>query len=320
MKLVVSYKRVGAALLLVLCVVVFWQVLLSTSAVEIEVNRLVYEKNSLYQRIYVYERGSVATLKFGKRSHVPMQSQVDTDNLRRHMLEYTRLMFCGLLYQPQPQRVLVLGLGGGVIPREMLHYYPGIEIDVVEIDGEIPPIAERFFGFATDEKLKVHVDDGRMFVKKRLRRNDADKYDIVILDAFNGDYIPFHMMTREFLDEVKGVLADDGVVIANVFSSDLLFDAEMKTFLAVFERCQVFVGSSSSNAMLVSPGPAGRTLTIKEAVGRAKEVQKERKLAFNLVTIARRLRPDMRPDTRAEVLTDDRAPVNWLRMQDKERD
>ena len=298
-----------------LCAAVFLQGLSSVSAVEIAVNRLVYEKNSLYQRIYVYERGSVATLKFGKRTRVPMQSQVDTDDLRRHMLEYTRLTFCGLLYQPQRKRALVLGLGGGVIPREMRHYYPDLEIDVVEIDGDVPPIAERFFGFAADDRLRVHVEDGRMFVKKQLRRDSADKYDIVILDAFNGDYIPFHLMTREFLEEVKGILADDGVVIANVFSSSLLFDAEMKTFLAVFGRCQVFAGSSSSNAMLVSPGAGGRMLTIKEAVDRAKEVQRERKMAFNLVAIARRLRLDILPDTRAEILTDDRAPVNRLRLQ-----
>ena len=116
------------------------------------------------------------------------------------------------------------------------------------------------------------------------------------------------------------MLADDGVVIANVFSSNLLFDAEMKTFLAVFGQCQVFVAWRSTNAMLVSPGPSGRILTTKEAVDRAKEVQRERKLAFNLITVARRLRPDMQPDTRAEVLTDDRAPVNWLRSQEKERE
>jgi spermidine synthase len=159
-----------------------------------------------------------------------------------------------------------------------------------------------------------------MFVKKHLRRDSAEKYDIVILDAFNGDYIPFHMMTKEFLEEVQGVLADDGVVIANVFSSNLLFDAEMKTFLAVFGQCQVFVAWRSTNAMLVSPGKAGRILTTKDAVKHAKEVQSDRKLAFNLVKIARRLRRDIEPDTRAEVLTDDRAPVNWLRMQEKERE
>ncbi len=235
------------------------------------------------------------------------------------MLEYTKLAFCGLLYKPEPERMLVLGLGGGVIPREMHHYFPGLEIHVVEIDPEIPLIAKRFFGFRQDDKLRVHIADGRMFIKKQLRRDPVPKYDIVILDAFNSDYIPFHLMTKEFLEEVKGVLAEDGVVVANVFYDNRLFDAELKTFLTVFGRCLVFVGGYSMNAMLVAPGPTGPTLTVREAAGRAKILQRKHRLAFDLLTVAKRLRPNIRPDSRAKVLTDDRAPVNWLRTQETRR-
>ena len=42
-----------------------------------------------------------------------MQSQVNLSNLRQHMLEYTMLAFCGLLYNSEPERMLMLGLGGG---------------------------------------------------------------------------------------------------------------------------------------------------------------------------------------------------------------
>jgi len=281
--------------------------------------RLIHKKNSLYHRIFVYRSGSVVTLQFGKRRLVQVQSQVNLNNLRKHMLEYTRLAFCGLLYAPEPKKMLVLGLGGGVIPREMHHYLPALEIDVVEIDPEIPLIAKRFFGFRQDDKLRVHIADGRMFIKKQLRRDPVPKYDIVILDAFNSDYIPFHLMTKEFLEEVKGVLAEDGVVIANVFYSNRLFDAELKTFLAVFGRCQVFFGAYSTNAMLVAPGPTGPTLTVKEAVGRARMLQRKHRPGFDVLTVAKQLRPDTRPDSRAKVLTDDRAPVNWLRTQERKK-
>jgi spermidine synthase len=247
---------------------------------------------------------------------VELQSQVNLSNLRQQRLEYTRLAFCGLLYQPQPKRVLVLGLGGGVIPREMHYYYPDIEIDVVEIDPDIPPIAKQYFGFSTDDKLKVHIDDGRMFIKKQLLQEPVPKYDIIILDAFNSEYIPFHLMTSEFLDQVNGVLADDGVVVANVFYSNRLFDAELKTFLAVFERCQVFQGKRSMNAMLAAPGPNCTTLTVREAVKQAKMLQYKHKPAFDMLTVARQLKPNIHPDANAKVLTDDRAPVNWLREQE----
>jgi len=308
-----------AAIILMFCVAAFCQLLFVSVVVARGFGRLIHKKNSLYHRIFVYRSGSVVTLQFGKRRLVQVQSQVNLNNLRKHMLEYTRLAFCGLLYVPEPKKMLVLGLGGGVIPREMHHYLPALEIDVVEIDPEIPLIAKRFFGFRQDDKLRVHIADGRMFIKKQLRRDPVPKYDIVILDAFNSDYIPFHLMTKEFLEEVKGVLAEDGVVIANVFYSNRLFDAEFKTFLAVFGRCQVFFGDYSTNAMLVAPGPRSPMLTIKEAVGRARMLQRKHKLTFNVLTVAKRLRPDTRPEPHTKVLTDDRAPVNWLRTQERKK-
>ncbi len=276
---------------------------------------LAYQKNSLYHRIFVFRRGSTYSLRFGKRRGALYQSAVDVNNLRQHLLEYTRLCFAGLLYKPEPERVLVVGLGGGVIPREMRHYFPDLLIDVVEIDPEIPKVAERFFGFQPDARLLVHVSDGRMYIKSLLREESPPKYDLIILDAFNSEYIPFHLMTKEFLEELRGVLADDGAVVANVFSDNRLFHAEMKTFLEVFGRCQAFLGSRSVNAMLVSPGPSGVTFTRQEAATLAAALQEKHDFAFDLRRVARRLRPDIRLSPRAMLLTDDRAPVNWLREQ-----
>jgi spermidine synthase len=277
--------------------------------------RLIHKEDSLYHGIFVYQMGSVVTLRFGKQPSVQMQSQVDISNLRRHRFEYTKMAFCGLLYKPEPHRILVLGLGGGVIPREMHHYFPLAQIDVAEIDPAIPGIAKKYFGFAEDDRLKVHIADGRMFIKEQLRKETGKKYDIVILDAFNGEYIPFHLMTKEFLEEVKGVLAEDGVVVANVFSNNRLFDAEWATFLAVFGQCQVYVGNQTVNAMLAAPGSKGRTITIDEALSRANILQSRIRPAFEMATVAKLLRPNMRPDPRTKVLTDDRAPVNRLREQ-----
>ena len=293
----------------------FWQSMFAGAANGEQWGRLIHKENSLYHGIFVYQMDSVVTLRFGKQPTVQMQSQVDISNLRQHRLEYTKMAFCGLLYQPEPKRILVLGLGGGVIPREMHHYFPSAEIDVAEIDPEIPKIAKKYFVFAEDDRLKVHIADGRMFIKEQLRKEPGKKYDIVVLDAFSSEYIPFHLMTKEFLEEVKGVLAEDGVVVANVFYNNRLFDAEWATFLAVFGRSQVFIGNYTVNAMLAAPGPKGQTLSIDEAVSRANILQSRIRPAFEMVTVANQLRPNMRPDPRTKVLTDDRAPVNRLREQ-----
>jgi spermidine synthase len=280
--------------------------------------RLILQKDSLYHRIFVYQDGSLMTLQFGRMRTDVVQSQVDLSNLRRNMHEYTTLSFCGLLYKSDPKTMLVVGLGGGVIPREMHHYFPDMKIDVAEIDPDIPPIAEKYFAFKTDDKLKVTVDDGRMFIRKALRKDPVPKYDYIILDAFTADYIPFHLMTKEFLEEVKGVLSDDGVVVANIFYNSNLADAELKTYLAAFGRCQVYMGAYSGNAMLVSPGKSAPVLTAQEAIERARALRLPPDFSFDMTAVAARLRPEVVPIPEAIVLTDDRAPVNYLRTQKPE--
>lgn len=280
---------------------------------------VVYKQNSLYNSIFVYKNGSIVSLKFGRQASVYLQSQIDLANPQQLLLEYTRMTFCGLLYKPDPKKMLVLGLGGGVIPTQMRHYFPSMEIDVAEIDADVVPAATKYMGFKEDDKLKVTVDDGRMFIKKQLRRKPVPKYDMIVLDAFNGDYIPFHLMTKEFLEEVKSVLADDGVVIANVFFTNRLFDAELKTFISVFGRSQAFYGNHSGNAMIVSPGPTCEILTSQKALEKAEQLQSKLNLSFDLSDVAKMLRPDAKPERKAKVLTDDLAPVNWLKEQETEK-
>lgn len=273
----------------------------------------IYKKNSLYNNIFVHKRGTILTLKFGIRTRVEVQSQVDIRNLNHHMLEYTPMTFCGLLYNPEPKRILVLGLGGGVIPRQMRHHYPDVIIDVVEIDPEILKVAAKYFKFKEDDNLKVHIEDGRTFVRKWLR-DKGPKYDMIILDAFNSEYIPYHLMTREFIIQLDAVLTDDGVIVANVFYPDRLFEAELATFMATLGPCQVYLGIDSDNAMIVA---APKMLTIPQAIAQARILQPKHRFSFNILTVAKKLKPNIHPPDSAIVLTDDRAPVNWLRSQPK---
>jgi spermidine synthase len=278
--------------------------------------RIIYEKNSRYHQIYVFQEGSVRSLVFGRRKAPNIQSRIDMKNPRRHMLEYSQLAFCGLLYVPEPRHVMVMGLGGGVIPTEMHHYLPETFVDVVEIDPEVLIVAQNFFGFKTDERLKVHVRDGRMYVRDFAKNSPQFKYDIIVLDAFNSDYIPFHLMTREFLEQVQAALSDDGVVVANVFSFNRLFDAELATYLDVFGRAHVYFGLKSGNAMIVAPGKNARLLTAEEAAQRAAALQEKHKFAFDIRFVAERLQTNVTPRKGAFVLSDDKAPVNLLRAQE----
>jgi spermidine synthase len=78
----------------------------------------------------------------------------------------------------------------------------------------------------------VFEEDGRMFIKRAGKA--SQRYDLVMLDAFDHEYIPEHLLTREFLQEVKASLTPDGVLAANTFSSSRLYDHESVTYAEVF--------------------------------------------------------------------------------------
>ena len=272
--------------------------------------RLIYSKDSLYNRILVYEEGFVRTLRLGADTSARMQSSIDVRDLKSHLLEYTQLSFAGLLLNNNPQKVLIIGLGGGVIPREMHGYFPETEIDVVEIDSEVVEAAKKFFFFQADETLRVYVSDGRVFVRRQAAKKPSPAYDMVILDAFSNEYIPFHMTTREFLQQVAAILHPKGVVVANVFRKNQLFDAGIQTFRAVYGRCYVFLGRHVTNAILVSPGPEVSDLDLNMALERANLLQRRHGFSFNLNTVARQFKPRFRPKRSARILTDDHTAVN----------
>ena len=266
--------------------------------------RVVYREKSRFQDIYVLRRGSIVSLKFGSPYHPMTQTEVDLSNLRRHRLEYSRLCFAGLLYKSVPKRVLVVGMGGGVVPREMHHYYPQAKVDVVEIDPAIPPIAKRFFAFPTHSNVRVHVDDGRKFIEEQHAAEDAKPYDIIVLDAYGSEGVPFALLTKEFLAHVRGILAPDGAVVANLIRTHRYFRSELKTYIRVFGRYQTYVGTESTNVIVVAPGSAAPVLGTEEARRRARRVKENQGLAFDLLQVANRLRTDVKPGRDAVVLTD----------------
>ena len=78
-----------------------------------------------------------------------------------------------LFMGPAPQRMLIVGLGGGSIPTALREILPQAQIDVVEIDPAVTRVARRFFDFSDDPKMKVIEVDGRVYVKRAHARGHA---------------------------------------------------------------------------------------------------------------------------------------------------
>jgi spermidine synthase len=109
---------------------------------------------------------------------------------------------------------------------------PEASIDAVEIDPAVVRVAYKYFDFVPLPTTRVFEEDGRVFAKRmgKLRA----RYDLVMLDAFDHEYIPEHLLTREFLQEIKGLLSEHGVLAANTFTRSRLYDFESATYHSVF--------------------------------------------------------------------------------------
>ncbi len=144
------------------------------------------------------------------------------------------MMMAALYLNPSPQRILIIGLGGGTLPRTLQKVLPEASIDAVEVDPAVVRVAYKYFDFVPLPTTHVIEEDGRVFAKRMGKQRT--RYDLVMLDAFDHEYIPEHLLTREFLQEIKGLLSEHGVLAANTFAASRLYDFESATYYSVFGR------------------------------------------------------------------------------------
>ncbi len=271
--------------------------------------RVVHQEQSLYNTVLVDRQGPMVCLQFSVRRDQRNQSCVNEREPRRMVFAYARMAMTGLLVEPSPRRVLILGLGGGTLPMALDQLLPQAHIDVVELDPVVERIARKYFGFAPSDRVTVTTRDGRVFVKRAGQQ--GDKYDLIILDAFNGEYIPEHLMTREFLQEVKALMPADGVLVANTFSISKLYDHESATYAAVFGRFFNLRSPDTGNRVIVTGnGP----LPSREMLEERAHALQERVAPYGVDydQLIPLMTTDVDWDTDARLLTDQYSPANLL--------
>lgn len=194
---------------------------------------VILTERSLYRNIIVYEGDGLRCMSFMRQQVTGARQSClklgDPDEL---VFDYTKMIMGALYVAPQPKTILVIGLGGGTLPMAFAKLLPDADIDAVEVDGAVIRIARQLFGLQPSDRLRLHESDGRVFVKRAVARER--RYDLVVLDAFDVDYIPEHMLTREFLGEARAIMAPHGVFVANTFSSSALYDPESATYESAF--------------------------------------------------------------------------------------
>jgi spermidine synthase len=189
---------------------------------------ILFETETPYHLIKIVEENSIRKMMFGD-GWCAEQSGINLSNPSEHVFDYSLMAMHSLLFMPCPSRILIIGLGGAVIPMEMSRRIPEVSIDILELDPNVLELSQTYFGFKQTEKIKVYLGDAFVSVAKL-----QNKYDIVIIDAFTTDGMPFHLRCIEFFRMLHNLMSNEGVIAINTAKVHPQFDSQIRTLYEVF--------------------------------------------------------------------------------------
>lgn len=272
----------------------------------------IHKERSIYRNIVITEEANNRCMRFENRSkRITNQACIDLINPKKIVFEYVKNILTGYAINPDPKRILIIGLGGGTLSNVMHELTPKAEIINVDIDPVVVKLAKKYFDYQQTSQIKTEIKDGRVFVKRALL--DNQKFDWIVLDAFNGDYIPEHLMTREFLAEVKGLLSENGFVTANTFSSSVLYDYESATYFSVFGQLQTLKSPNKGNRVIFACN-----CNSFEHFPEMPDALHQSLLNFGVDSkeLIKKIDSDIDWDNTSQLLTDQYSPANLLKKHD----
>jgi len=266
-------------------------------------------KESVYNMITVERDGDIVDMKFRLGKAASRQTAVNLSDPTDLVIPYTRAMLLASLVQPEPKRILQIGLGGGGLNRFLRKVYPQASIETAELDESVLSMAKQYMGLQPGEMDRVFIDDGRAFLKKQ-----DTKYDWILVDAFRGGYVPSHLKTKEFYEMLKNRLAAGGVVALNVHGSNRLYESDKATLSVVFPEVHVFPVSGRGNVVILA-SVAGAPNMDKLSEERSARLSGEPAVLLRYLKEVKSYYGGRADGSRGTVLTDDFAPAEILDAQ-----
>lgn len=121
-------------------------------------------------------------------------------------------------YYQRPLQIAVVGLGVGTISALTKS---NDQVTFYEIDPAVAKIAQQYFHFLKQSpgQSQIILGDARIELTKALASNKPPQYDVMIIDAFNGDAIPFHLLTQEAMKCYQSLLSPQGIIAFHTSNS-----------------------------------------------------------------------------------------------------
>jgi spermidine synthase len=189
-------------------------------------SKVLIKEESDFGPVWIFEKTGKRCMSFIEPPTPIVQSCYLIQNPKIVLHSYAQLLLSTLFFNDNPQRILLIGLGGASIHNALNILLPRTQIDTVEINGVLPKIVDQYFGYKEDYRNKIFIEDGAIFAKEA----EANIYDIILIDAFNADYIPPQLLTDEFMQDIKKMLTPKGIVGINTFTVSKSYELESNLF------------------------------------------------------------------------------------------
>jgi spermidine synthase len=215
-----------------------------------------------------------------------IQSAMWIDTPDALALAYTQAMMAALLFQPEPQDAVLIGLGGGSLAKFIYRQLPATRISALEVDVRVVAAAHRMFHLPIGKRrLRVLIRDGAEYVAAH--RHSAD---VIFLDAFVNFRQAPSVRSAAFYRAARSALRPDGVMAVNYMSDDPGLRAYLRRLAGAFDGrllCLRAIGEDNLIVFAFADDPG--VVTPSSLVGRAIALQQRHGLPFR--DFASRLRP-----------------------------
>jgi spermidine synthase len=196
-----------------------------------------------------------------------VQSEMRLSRPDQLVLSYARAMMCFVLFQPEPEHIVMVGLGGGSLAKFCYRYLPHSRITVLELRADVIALREQFAIPRDNARFRIVQTDAAQYMAHL-----AGSADVLLVDGFDHDGLPPALGSAAFYADCRRALRPGGVMVANIFSYDPRYGAMLKRLRQTFQgRICWFRGIAGNNRILfaVKGGAPSPALAMQRKVARS---------------------------------------------------
>ena len=198
-----------------------------------------------------------------------IQSRMLKADPERLILDYTRTMMGFLLFLPKPERIAMIGLGGGSLAKYCRRRLPEADFTAVELLPEVIALRQAFGIPGDDARFRVICADGADFV-----RGEPAAFDVLLVDGFDRGGQPGQLCSAAFYDNCHAALRSGGVLVVNLCADDSACDLYIGRIGDSFDQKSIVVTADEGENKIVFACKGGDfPPTFSELTGRLRALE-----------------------------------------------